>query len=215
VAAPQGTLRLTAPFDYGTRLVVPVITEFTRLHPRCDVSFTLSDKTLDFQNIDCAIRVGWLRDSSHVARRIGVFEQYLVCAPSLRPEISRLRGPEGLEALPFVANSSLSDPQVWRFVRKGRGQRSVRMQVRIAINATPAVHAAVLAGAGLSVLPDYLVDADLASGRLERVLPEWTLRSGGIHAVFPAARFRPANVSSFIELMIRAESERRGGAARS
>ena len=206
--SPQGTLRLTAPFDYGTRMVVPVVTEFTRLHPRCDVVLTLSDSTLDLQSIDLAIRVGWLRDSSHMARRIGAFEQCLVCAPSLAQNLSRIRQPEELSGLPFVANSSLPEPLVWLFARIGHGQRTVRMRPRLAINATPAVHAAVLAGAGLSVLPDYLVDTDLASGRLQQVLPDWRLRSGGIHAVFPAARFRPAKVTRFTELMVRSEAGR-------
>ena len=51
-------------------------------------------------------------------------------------------------------------------------------------------------------------DTDVASGRLQQVLPDWRLRSGGIHAVFPAARFRPANVTRFTELMVRSEAGR-------
>jgi DNA-binding transcriptional LysR family regulator len=82
------------------------------------------------------------------------------------------------------------------------------MRPRIAVDATPAVHAVVLAGAGLSVLPDYLVAADLAAGRLVRVLPTWKLKSGGIHILLPSARYRPAKVSRFVELMARAEVER-------
>jgi DNA-binding transcriptional LysR family regulator len=208
-SSPQGTLRITAPFDYGTSMVVPVVAELTRQHPRCDVALFLSDKTVDVQSMDVAIRVGWLRDSRQVARRIGTFEQRLVCAPSLGSEVARVAKPEELGALPFVANGSLPDPLVWRFVRDGREQRTVRMRPRIAVDATPAVHAAVLAAAGLSVLPDYLVDEDVAAGRLLLVLPQWRLRSGGIHAVFPAARFRPVKVSRFLELMMRAEAERR------
>jgi DNA-binding transcriptional LysR family regulator len=209
-AAPQGTLRVTAPFDYGTRVVIPVVTEFARIHPRCDVVLALGDRTIDVQTLDLAIRVGWLRDSSHVARRIGTFEQLLVCAPSLAASLGGVREPEQLGALPFVANSSLPEPLVWRFTRGAREQRTVRLRPRLAIDATPAVHAAVLAGAGLSVLPDYLVESDVAAGRLRRVLPQWKLRTGGIHVVFPAARFRPAKVSRFFELMSRAETERRG-----
>lgn len=208
-AAPQGTLRVTAPVDYGTSVIVPVVTQFTRIHPQCDVVLMLSDKTLDVQTLDLAIRVGWLQDSSQKARRIGTFDQYLVCAPGLAASLGGVREPEELGVLPFVANSSLPEPDVWRFTRGGREQRTVRLRPRLAIDATPAIHAAVLAGAGLSVLPDYLVEADVAAGRLRRVLPEWKLRRGGIHAVFPAARFRPAKVSRFFELMSQAETERR------
>ncbi|WP_281033135.1 LysR substrate-binding domain-containing protein, partial [Mesorhizobium sp. M6A.T.Ce.TU.002.03.1.1] len=65
----------------------------------------------------------------------------------------------------------------------------MRMQATIAIEATPAVLAAVRAGAGLSA--DFLVRDELASGRLVHILPEWRPPSGGIYTVYPAARFRP------------------------
>lgn len=205
---PHGTLRVTAPFDYGTSIVVPVVAEFTRTYPRCEAVLLLSDRILDRENIDVALHVGWLRDSSYVARKLGSFEQRLVCAPAVLAERARVRTPDDLAALPFVANRSLPTPCVWQFTRHGR-QRTVRMTPRFTVDATPAAHAAVLASAGLSVLPDFLAGADLATGRLTEVLPQWQLRGGGIHAVLPAARYRPAKVSRFLEMMSRAESTRR------
>ena len=83
------------------------------------------------------------------------------------------------------------------------------MSARITVDATPAVHAAVLAGGGLSVLPDYVAAADLAAGRLVRVLPAWTLRSGGIFVLLPSARFRPAKTRLFLDFLSRAASPRR------
>jgi DNA-binding transcriptional LysR family regulator len=70
------------------------------------------------------------------------------------------------------------------------------------LDATLAVRAAVLAGAGLSVLPDYAIAEDVAAGRLVQVLPGWTLPQGGIHAVFPPARFRPAKVRALVECLV-------------
>ncbi|TIP92696.1 MAG: LysR family transcriptional regulator, partial [Mesorhizobium sp.] len=76
----------------------------------------------------------------------------------------------------------------------GDEHEAVRMQATIAIDATPAVLTAVRAGAGLSVLPDFLVRDEFAAGRLVHILPEWQLPSGGIYTVYPAARFRPPKV---------------------
>ncbi len=211
VVAPQGTLRVTAPFDYGSSVIVPVVTELARRYPRIAVVLNLSDRAVDLQASDVAIRVGWLEASSRQVRRIGTFQQWLVCAPSLSEVLSRVREPEDLAALPFVANGSLPEPLTWRFTRGARGQRAVHMRSMITIDATPAVHAAVLAGAGLSVLPDYLVAADVAAGRLQHVRPEWTLRSGGIHALFPPARFRPPKVSRFIELLLQSAGPHKAG----
>jgi len=209
VITPQGTLRIAAPFDYGSSVIVPVVAELTRRYPRIEVVLSLSDRTVDLQASDVAIRVGWLEASSRQARRIGTFQQWLVCAPSLSAVVSRVRDPDDLKELPFVANSALPEPLVWRFTRRTSGTRAVRMRSTISIDATPAIHAAVLGGAGLSVLPDYLVAADVAAGRLCHVRPDWTLRSGGIHALFPPARFRPAKVSRFIELLLQSASPRR------
>jgi DNA-binding transcriptional LysR family regulator len=207
-ASPHGTLRVAAPFDYGTSIVVPVVAEFTLTYSHCEVVLLLSDTTVDRETVDVALHVGWPRDSSHVARRLGTFAQRLVCSPARVAEVSRVRRPEDLALLPFIANRSLPEPSMWRFTRDGRGRRTVRMRPRLTVDATPAVRAAVLAGAGLSILPDYLVDGDIASGLLIEVLPTWRLQSGGIHAVLPAARFRPAKVSRFLEMMSRAEAAR-------
>ncbi len=211
-ALPRGTLRIAAPFDYGSSVIVPLVTEFTRLYPDIGVILNLSDRAMKDQDSDLAIRVGWLEASTRKARRVGTFEQWLVCAPGLSKALARVREPEDLAGFPFVANSSLPEPLVWRFTVDEDRQRTVRMRSAIAIDATPAVHAAVLGGAGLSVLPDYTVALEIASGRLCHVRPDWKLRSGGIHVVFPPARFRPAKVSRFVDLLLEAERARRKGA---
>ena len=202
VSTPRGTLRVTAPFDYGSSVVVPVVAELTRRYPEVEAVVSLSDRPVDLHASDVAIRVGWPEASTRQARRIGTFHQCLVCAPAFAKELSKVRRPEDLAELPFVANGSLHEPLTWRFALEPRKERTVHMRARITIDATPAVHAAVLAGAGLSVLPDYLVSADVASGRLHQVRPEWRLKSGGIHAVFPPARFRPPKVTTFIALLL-------------
>jgi DNA-binding transcriptional LysR family regulator len=216
VSQPSGTLRLTAPLDYGVTVVVPVVTAFTRAHPHCNVELDLSDRLVDVQTVDLAIRVGWLRDSSNVVRRFGTVEQLVVCSTELRKHLGPISAPEQLALLPFVANRALPEPNQWRFSHATRGRRSVQVSPRIAVNATPAAFAAVLAGAGVSVLPDYIVEPEVASGRLARLLPDWKLKSGGIYALLPSARFRPAKISRFIEAMSAAEAARvRGGDWRS
>lgn len=204
---PTGTLRISAPNDYGTSVVVSVITAFTTRFPACRVELSLRDETIDLisSEVDLAIRVGWLADSSLQARKIGSFQQFLVGAPVLLEQFTAARDPEDLATLPFVANRVLREPLLWHFSRNNFDERAVRLQAKIAVDSTPGVLAAVLAGGGLSVLPDFLVTDDLASGRLKRILPQWQLPSGGIYAVYPAARFRPPKVSAFVQMLIAAE----------
>lgn len=209
---PSGMLRLTAPLDYGVGILVPTIAAFTLRYPACKVDAILSDQTLDMMssNIELAIRVGWLTKTELQARQIGTFRQVLVAASSMAAQVSKLTQPEQITQLPFIANTALREHLRWNFSSKQTEQRLVSMQASIFLDATLAVREAVRAGAGLSVLPDYAVADDLASGRLIEVMPRWALPSGGIHAVFPAARFRPPKVRAFVDLLVESEQQRRG-----
>ncbi|WP_027729987.1 LysR family transcriptional regulator [Variovorax paradoxus] len=211
-AEPSGTLRLTAPFDYGIGVVVPAIAEFTKRYPACKVDAVLSDQTLDLMsgNIEMAIRVGWLTETSEQTRKIGSFRQLLVTSSSMARQMTGLERPEEIADLPFVANTALRDYLRWSFSSDDGEHRVVQVQASIFLDATLAVREAVCQGAGLSVLPDYAVAEDLASGRLIEVLPRWRLPSGGIHAVFPAARYRPAKVRAFVDLLVERNGLRGG-----
>lgn len=198
-AEPRGLLRVTAPIDYGTYVVSPVAALFTRRYPACRVELVLSDTKLDLiQNqIDLSIRVGWLDDSSLQARRIGTFRQILVTDPDLARQHAGLE-PDQLATLPFIANTALREPLQWHFSRGDLERRTVRMQSVLTMNSSPAIRKATLAGGGICVLPDYHIADDLRTGRLVHLLPEWSLPSGGIHAVYPAARFRQPKVTAFV-----------------
>ena len=209
-ATPAGMLRLTAPHDYGVDVVVPAIAAFTERYPACKVDAVLSDQTLDIMsgNIEVAIRVGWLAETSLQARKIGTFRQLLVAAPSMTDRAARLVSPRDVAQLPFIANTALKEPLKWSFARSRAERQSVTAQAAIFLDTTLAVREAVRRGAGVSVLPDYAIAADLAAGHLVEVMPQWRLPSGGIHAVFPAARFRPAKVRAFVDLLQAHELER-------
>jgi len=207
-AQPTGLLRISAPNDYGASTIAPLATAFLRRFPACTVDLVLSDAKIDLiaHQVDVSIRVGWLEDSSFQARRIGTFRQLLVAAPDLAETVA-VSEPEALSGLPFVANGALREPLLWRFSRGDLEHRLVRMRAALAVNTTPAVLAATLAGGGLAVLPDFLVADHVASGRLVHILSLWDLPAGGIHAVYPNARFRPAKVAAFVSMLV-AESRR-------
>ena len=206
---PGGMLRLTAPFDYGIAVVVPVIAEYQRRYPNCTVDFLIGDATLDpvGSDVELAIRVGWLVDSALRSRRIGTFGQILVASPAMAGALSASPDAAELAAMPFVANSNLRDPLGWVFRADDGHQHPVRFAATLAISATLGVLQAVRAGAGIAVLPDFAIADDLASGRLVRVMPGWQLDTGGIHAVMPDTRFRPARVTAFLDIL--ADHERR------
>ena len=207
---PSGTLRLTAPFDYGVGVVVPAIAAFIHRHPACKVDAVLTDQKVDMMagGIELAIRVGWLADTAAQARKIGAFRQLLVASPAVARQARRITRPRDLVSLPFIANTALREPAKWTFSLNEKERQVVKFRPSIFLDATLAVREAALHDAGLCVMPDFTVANDLAAGRLVTLLPPWRLPSGGIHAVFPAARFRPVKVRAFVELLALREQER-------
>ncbi|MDO5658432.1 MAG: LysR family transcriptional regulator [Paracoccus sp. (in: a-proteobacteria)] len=198
-AAPSGHLRVAASNDYGAQVIAPVAAAFTRRYRDCTVELILSDSRLDpvAAQIDLSIRAGWLEDSTLQARRIGSFRQLLVASPDIPAPLT----PEDLPERPFIANTALRDPLTWRFAHAAT-VANTRLSAVLTANTTTATLAMALAGGGMAVLPDYVVTDHLRLGRLIHLLPDWTLPEGGIHAVYPAARFRPPKVTAFVQMLI-------------
>ncbi|SFS19840.1 DNA-binding transcriptional regulator, LysR family [Dyella sp. OK004] len=197
---PRGTLRLTTSLDYGIAVVAPKLASFMRLYPAVQVDLVLSDHISDViaERFDLAIRGGWLRDSTLRATRLGGFRQLLVASPAYLAEQGTPRRPEDLAAHRSIAMSALPAPLRWTFTAQGGTRRTVRMRQTAQANSAAAVRCLVLAGAGVAVLPDYLVEEDIRAGHLVALLAQYRLPEGGIHAVYPG-RKAPAKVRAFID----------------
>ncbi len=199
---PTGTLRLTTSTDYGMSVVAPALADFQRLHPQLQMDVVINDQISDLiaERFDVAIRIGWLRDSSLRAARLGSFRQLVMATPAYLAEQGVPRRPEDLATHPWIAMSALAAPLRWTFTRGSSTRRIVRMRQTMQANNAAAVRSLVLSGAGVSVLPDYLVQDDIQAGRLHVLLAQYRLPEGGIHAVYPDPQ-PPAKVRAFIDFM--------------
>ncbi|MFV9435485.1 substrate binding domain-containing protein [Pseudomonas aeruginosa] len=106
--------------------------------------------------------------------------------------------PHDLARCEWIGHTRLSTPWTWTFERQ-RERATVQTRGRLLANNTLAVYRLVLDGAGVSVLPSFLVAREIARGRLVRLLPGWRLPQGGIYALYPSARYMPVRVRAFIE----------------
>ncbi|MFT2214205.1 LysR substrate-binding domain-containing protein [Rhizobium giardinii] len=208
---PTGVLTLTAPLDYGSAVVARTIATYLATYPHMRVDVVFDDDISDLvaERLDLSIRVGWLSDSSHRARRFGTFEQYLVATPSVAERIQADLSPADAGNLPWIANGALKNALRWTFSRNATETVTVEARPVMKTDKTPAAYACTLAGIGVAVFPDYMVEADFRAGKLVPLFPQWSLPAGGIYAVFPPARFRPAKVRMFLDLLIAAERNRR------
>lgn len=200
---PQGTLRVTAPVDYGASVIGPVAASLSRRYPKLKIDLMTIDRVVDIvsEGIDVAIRLGRLADSSFRTTRIGGFTDWLVASPDLFNGRALPVSPDDLADDRFVALSVLPHPTSWVFDSPTKTKHPMRWEAAISANSATAVREIAVAGGGLAILPDFAVAESVASGRLLHVLPRWQLPSGGIHAVFPTARQRRPKIRFFIDAL--------------
>lgn len=200
---PKGKIRVTAPVDYGLAYVAPLVAQFRNEYPTVSIHLDLRDEQVDIidQGYDLAFRVGWLNDSSNLARKLQEFQEIVVCSPTAVKQAS-IRRPEDLHKLSFIANHNLKSPNLWIFQRMDEIQK-LEIKAALSINITMAIKEAVINGNSFAILPDFLVKKELHEGKLIRLLPKWSLRTGGIYTLSPSGRRRTKALRSFLEMVNR------------
>lgn len=197
----RGCLRVTCPRPLGQRYLVPLLVEFTRLHPRLEVALTVDDRVVDLiaEQIDVAIRVAHLEDSSLVARPLGQNPRVMVASPAYLARAGTLQQPSDLlqhDCLVYTSGARVLDN--WPLQRDCQ-TTVVQVSGKIRINDGMALVSAACAGSGVLAIDKLLVDDELASGVLVPVLAAYRLRQGqSIHAVYPARPWLALKTSSFI-----------------
>ncbi|WP_244914757.1 LysR substrate-binding domain-containing protein [Rhizobium sullae] len=160
---PTGVLTLTAPLDYGPAVVAPIIAAYLAAYPQMRVDVVFDDDISDLvaERLDLSIRVGWLSDSSHRARRFGTF-------PSVAERIPDGLSPADAGSLPWIANGGLKNALRWTFARNRTETVTVEARPIMKTDKTPAAYACTLAGIGVAVFPDYIWKRISVPERLSR-----------------------------------------------
>ncbi|MEM9701525.1 MAG: LysR family transcriptional regulator [Planctomycetota bacterium] len=196
---PSGELRITAPLEFGVGYVAPAIAEFSLLYPALKIDLTLSDTRFDpvEARFDMAFRVGWLEDSANTARKLTDFSQTVVAAPSLVETFGMPQTLDDLARLPFIENRALKTPSRLTFTDKTGQTRDVAFQPSVSGDTTQAVLSVVKAGGGIANMPDFAIADALLTGQLLDILPDFSLPSGTVSAVFPPTPYRSAATRAF------------------
>jgi DNA-binding transcriptional LysR family regulator len=195
-STPRGLVRLAAPMSFGLREVAPILPDFLSLYQDVSVDLHLSDAVVDLigEGFDAALRIGFLPDSSLVARRLCAVARYTVAAPAYLARRGHPAHPAELAAHECLGYAYLATPDVWRFSNAAAEEAIVRPKGRLRANNGDALMPALLAGLGVGDLPEFIVKDALSDGRLERVLTDWLTPQGSLYLVTPPGGPRPARV---------------------
>lgn len=170
-SAPKGLLTLTSPIVFGRLHLLPVIADFLKTYPDVDVRLEQSDRLVSLQEeqIDAAIRIGRLPDSSLRARRVGEVRWVVCASPAYLATRGRPERAEDLAHHDCITFENLMSADRWRF-GDGRGDRQIRIRSRMIVNTAEAAIGAAEAGLGITRVLSYQVADAVAARRLEIVL---------------------------------------------
>lgn len=200
--APRGLLRLNAPMSFGFLHLGPAIPAFHARYPQVTVDAAMNDRFVDLveEGYDVAIRIGALRDSSLVARRLAPCRAVLCASPDYLARRGRPRRPEDLAGHDCLLYANSANPREWTFHGQ-RGRQAVAVKGPLIANNGDVLCGAALAGMGITRLPTFIVGPQLRKGRLEVVLPDHPLPEQGIHAVYPHGRNLSPKVRVFVDFL--------------
>ncbi|MET0613204.1 MAG: LysR family transcriptional regulator [Pseudomonas caspiana] len=206
---PQGTLRITAPFTFGSESLAPALSEFIDRYPQIKLDIVWSNERMDLigQGFDAAIRLGRLHSSSLIARPLQDYTLTLCAAPSYLKRRGIPLEPMDLQqhdclAFAYPAGDDWSAAEKhWRLTGAD-GEVRVPVSGPITMNTSAGLHKAARAGAGIVMMPDALVREDLADGRLIALLPDYQLPCRPMHLLYAQDRYRSPKLRSFVDFVM-------------
>ncbi|HRP26525.1 LysR family transcriptional regulator [Thauera sp.] len=202
--APRGRLRVNAPLGFGRTVIAPLVSTFTARHPDVEVQLEVTDRPIDLieKGFDLAVRFGELPDNRINARRIMSNRRFLCASPAYLEQHGTPRKLDDLTRHRCIVHRQNDDAYgVWRFLVDGRTE-IVKVHGALSSNDGDIVQGWALDGQGIVIRSEWDVIKHLESGRLRRLLPEFTLPSADLYAYYPSKKNLPARVRTFINFLV-------------
>ncbi|WP_299401832.1 LysR family transcriptional regulator [uncultured Roseobacter sp.] len=202
VDTPTGKLRVTAPVDFGAEFVTPVLSQLQEQAPDLKIELLLGSTFSDLveQNIDVAIRIGRLPDSSLIARRLGSVTRVIVASKDYVKRHGVPETPDQAQTHPFIIYRPEQNNTVIKMRQNGK-QATMQMSGNLTVNSVSAIRKLVCAGKGLHLGPTWVFKDGLNDGSLVQVLSEFELDAFPLHALYVPSSYVPAKVRAFIDFM--------------
>ena len=200
---PRGTIRMTAMSDSSSHVLGELITRFVRRYPKIKVELVLTSRAVDLvaEGIDLALRGGVLRDSSLIAQKIATTPLELYASPAYVRRKGKPKTLRDLAAHDCVLYRPEGGRNIWRLTCPN-GEASVEVSGPVAGDDMGFNAHAVIAGAGIGLLPSNVTGAAYADGKLVRILPEYSVAGGGLYVLSPASRHQLTRVRLLRDFLV-------------
>lgn len=201
---PRGTLRVTVPDAFGRMVLLPLLQDYLTRWPEVRVDLNFSDRPLELiqEGFDLAFRIGAGSAGDGLISRVVAHYSVLLCAaPTYLAGRAAPQGPEGLRSHECLVFRSGNQTQAWHFREAGGPWERLPVGGRVRMDSGAALRSAALAGLGIALLPEFLVQDALQTGKLCQVLPDLDLGHAQIVALYPSKRYLEPSVRRFVDLV--------------
>ena len=201
---PRGRLRINAPISFGVLHLATAVTEFLQRFPDVSVELLMNDRLVDLfeGEFDVGVRIGRLRDSSLIARKIAPIRLAVCAAPDYLARRGVPRAPEDLAKHDCLEYTYFESRGEWRLLNPEGDEIVVPVSGRYLANNADVLRITAIAGGGVILCPTFIVGEDLRSGRLVRLLPDYPPPEQALHALYPPGRHLSAKVRSFVDFLV-------------
>ncbi len=198
----RGILRISAPVEMGSSVFNKILSGFMEQYPAIQLEVFLTDKIVDLieENIDLAIRIGVLKDSSLIAKKIGMTEFQLFAAPDYLSKSPKLESPYDLMQHQCLRFSSSLFQQPWKLYQAEQ-LIDLSIQATISVNNLLALKELTLLGRGISLLPRFLCHEEIERQQLVQVLSAWKTEPKPVQVVYPSQAFVPPKIKAFVDYL--------------
>lgn len=201
----RGKLRIVSARSFGVRHLATAVAEFAKLNPQLSIEMELAPGIrtglqLARSAFDIGIGVAPAKGATTVARRIAEFDWVICAGRNYLQQHGTPRTLSDLRGHTTMINPRHTQAGVWEFRQKGKIQR-VRIDARIAITSFWSLREAMLAGAGIAILPSFCILDDLRAGTVVRLFPGISFERSAIRSQYPHYKNIPEKVRAFTEFL--------------
>lgn len=194
-----GSLRISAPMSLGLKVLPRILSQFALVHPTTTVAVDLSDRFVDIveEDYDLAIRIsGPPSDKSTIWRKICLVPRMLVASPDFLARNGAPERPEDLVGMECLSYHNKMQTEVWSLTRSGI-TRNIEAKGRFSVNNGDFLAELATAGEGIALLPHFIVEDGLKTGRLVTVLDQWSPPEIWLTLYYPPYEYLPLKVATF------------------
>lgn len=202
-SSPTGTLRVAVPMTFGLMYLESLFDEFLLAHPGLNTEIHYSDELVGLldANVDAAVRIADLDDSSLIGRQLAPVKMVTVASPDYLAEHGEPKKPEDLRDHSCLRYSYQISGTSWRYRGPDGDEVSVQVDGRVTANNGRGLTQAACAGLGIYLAPDFIVADPVRQGELEPVLTNWEGEELTLWVVYPDRRFLARKVRLFVDFL--------------